>query len=61
MPIYEYKCKQCGAKFEIMRGITSSGEEVKCPKCGTRETERLFSAVCGHVPVANRGNLRFPT
>jgi putative FmdB family regulatory protein len=22
MPIYEYKCRKCGKKFEIMQGIT---------------------------------------
>jgi putative FmdB family regulatory protein len=62
MPIYEYNCEKCGAKFEIMRGITAIQEAVKCPKCGAVETKKLFSSVCcGSSTNLNRGNLRFPT
>ncbi len=61
MPIYEYHCEKCGAKFEIMRGITAGEEEIKCPRCGAKETKKLFSAVCGAGRVSNQGNLRFPT
>jgi putative FmdB family regulatory protein len=62
VPIYEYKCEKCDTKFEIMRGITAGDEEIKCPKCGAKDTRKLFSAVCGgHTQDTNRGNLRFPT
>lgn len=47
MPIYEYKCKKCGEKFEEFRYSKDSEKErdveVKCPKCGTNFPERLFS------------------
>jgi putative FmdB family regulatory protein len=66
MPIYEYKCPDCGVKFEILRGITSTNEEIKCPKCGAEKPERQLSAVCGPASgstshSASKGNLRFPT
>ena len=66
MPVYEYKCTQCGVKFEILRGITSTNEAVKCPSCGAEKPERLLSVVCGSTPHgtshgASKGNLRFPT
>jgi putative FmdB family regulatory protein len=62
MPVYEYNCEKCGSKFEILRGITASDEEVKCPKCGTEKPKRLFSVVCGGGHGASsKGNLRFPT
>jgi putative FmdB family regulatory protein len=40
MPIYEYKCKGCGTKFEqLVRG----DEKVKCPQCGKGRLDKLFS------------------
>ena len=40
MPIYEYKCRDCGKKFEkLVRGR----EKVTCPKCGKGRLDKLFS------------------
>ncbi len=40
MPIYEYRCKSCGKKFEkLIRG----SEKVKCPGCGKGSLDKLFS------------------
>ena len=33
MPIYDYRCVQCGHRFDLLRSM-SSRDEVKCPKCG---------------------------
>lgn len=44
MPIYEYKCQKCGAKFETRRSINENDKDVKCPKCGTESPRRVFSA-----------------
>lgn len=33
MPIYDYKCVQCGNRFDLLRSL-SSRDEVKCPRCG---------------------------
>jgi putative FmdB family regulatory protein len=43
MPIYEYECLRCGAKFERRRNITDSDTEINCPKCGAKDARRLFS------------------
>ncbi len=61
MPMYEYRCKQCGIKFEILRGITAADEDVKCPKCGAAKPEKLLSVTCGASRCESKGNLRFPT
>jgi len=48
MPIYEYKCENCGEKFEARRNIGDSDTELKCPKCGKREPRSIFSTFsCG--------------
>lgn len=43
MPIYEYKCQECGAKFEVFQKVGATNEEVVCPKCGAPRPLRQFS------------------
>lgn len=42
MPIFEFRCKECGEKFETLVFASQSGP-VKCEKCGSEETEKLMS------------------
>jgi len=47
MPIYEFECRKCGAKFEeLLRSSDSSG--VTCPKCGTNKIKRLMSTFAAY-------------
>jgi len=41
MPIYEFRCKDCGEVFEE---LILGKEEVKCKKCGSSKVEKLMSA-----------------
>ncbi len=43
MPIYEYVCKACKAKFEQLQRTMSSDVRVKCPECGSGNTSRELS------------------
>jgi putative FmdB family regulatory protein len=43
MPIYEFECEKCGARFEEL--LAAGAEEVACPSCGCERTRRLLSAV----------------
>jgi len=43
MPIYEYRCLECGEKFEKLLLSISSIPQVECPRCGGRKVEKLFS------------------
>jgi putative FmdB family regulatory protein len=42
MPLYEFRCESCGARFEALApvGTQSAG----CPKCESERTVRVFSA-----------------
>ena len=40
MPIFEYKCKKCGLKFEK---LVFGEEKIQCPKCKSTLLEKLFS------------------
>ncbi|MGC2606923.1 MAG: zinc ribbon domain-containing protein, partial [Silvibacterium sp.] len=42
MPLYEYRCKQCGHQFEKIQSF-SAPEEKECPVC-RGELEKLISA-----------------
>ena len=42
MPIYEYECRKCGARREVMQKVTDKPLS-KCKECGGR-LEKLLSA-----------------
>lgn len=42
MPIYEYKCSECGNGFEEL--VFSRDETPPCPQCGSTVVEKLMSA-----------------
>jgi putative FmdB family regulatory protein len=42
MPIYEFECEACGARFEE---LTPAGAAVACRQCGSERTRRLYSNV----------------
>ena len=42
MPIYEYRCRECG-DFEVLLGMGAATRESDCPGCGSA-ARRLMSA-----------------
>lgn len=43
MPIYEYKCRQCGKEMELMHKVSDPAPD-KCPECqATGSLEKLVS------------------
>lgn len=47
MPTYEYKCEQCGDRFEIVQSMTADRLTV-CQKCGGK-LRRLIGAGAGII------------
>lgn len=43
MPLYEYKCRKCHTRFELLRRMSDVDRNVKCPKCGSPAVEREIS------------------
>lgn len=43
MPLYEYACKDCECRFEILQRIGEGSEGLECPECESRELEKQFS------------------
>jgi putative FmdB family regulatory protein len=44
MPIFEYRCKKCNNKFEVLHKSSSNLQEVICPSCNSTENQKLFSS-----------------
>jgi len=42
MPIYEYRCDDCGQEFEYL--VLSSSEIPECPSCQKQNVSKLMSA-----------------
>jgi putative FmdB family regulatory protein len=42
MPIYEYLCRNCGERVEVL--VRSGSGAPSCPQCGSPLLEKLFSA-----------------
>lgn len=45
MPIYEFRCQRCHHIFELLALKREEMVEVKCPKCGSFEIERVMSRI----------------
>ena len=44
MPIFEYHCNACKTKFEVLQRTNNTKKTLKCPDCGTEDTQKRFSA-----------------
>lgn len=44
MPHYEFRCRTCGATFELRRAMARANDPAMCPE-GHRDTVKLLSAV----------------
>ena len=43
MPLYEYRCRACGERFEILQRLGEDGDKLTCPRCGEVRPERVLS------------------
>lgn len=52
MPIYEYKCDDCGKEHEIFfnKPIAEVVDPTNCPECGSEEIHKLISKSTFDIP-----------
>ena len=58
MPIYEYRCEDCGAEFEELTSVSNERQTLRCRHCESRRVTRLLSAFAvqaGSPPAAAEG------
>jgi len=49
MPIFEYKCNDCGKKFDVLHKSSTNLEEVICPDCQSKNSKKLLSSFSASV------------
>jgi putative FmdB family regulatory protein len=55
MPIYDYRCSECGTMFDVFHKVREVAGDVVCPSCQSTKAKRLISvtsvAVAGSSSV----------
>jgi len=47
MPIFEYACDECGAKFEKL--VRRSEDGIECPTCASKRLTQQLSTFAAHA------------
>lgn len=42
MPIFDFQCKECGNKFDLMIS-NKDKDKVQCTQCGSKDVKQLLS------------------
>ncbi len=45
MPLYEYDCSACGARFDVRGSVATGPEEARCPECRSGDVRRHYGSV----------------
>lgn len=59
MPIFEYKCDDCGTKFEKL--VRRTGQEIECPSCGQNHLKQELSTFSAHANGAPKQQAAMPS
>ncbi|MEW6652578.1 MAG: zinc ribbon domain-containing protein [Bacteroidota bacterium] len=49
MPIFEYKCNNCGKRFDVLHKSSTNLDEVVCPDCQSKNSKKLLSSFSAAV------------
>ncbi len=53
MPIYEYRCQDCGSVSEfLVSRIDGKPSDLKCGKCGSKKMSKALSTIAVHAAPA---------
>jgi putative FmdB family regulatory protein len=55
MPLYEYRCQQCGKRFEVLQKSGAGSDGVACPGCGSSEVAKQLSTFAASVSSGSSG------
>lgn len=42
MPLYRYKCEDCGSIMQVLEGVGRGNDEVRCKSCGSINLTKLL-------------------
>ena len=61
MPIYSYRCEDCGEVFDLLVGVGVDEEIPACQKCGGVNLEKLLSGFAVKSGGSGEGSCPAPT
>jgi putative FmdB family regulatory protein len=47
VPLYEYSCRSCDERFEVLQAMGAGARGLSCPECGGGELEKQHSTFSG--------------
>jgi putative FmdB family regulatory protein len=56
MPLYEYSCRLCQERFEVLQRMGAGGQEIRCPECGAADVERKLSTFAAAIAGGGRSS-----
>lgn len=60
MPLYEYTCRECGRRFEVLQKVGADATGVVCPSCGAGTVSKQFSTFASAVTGAQGTGATMP-
>jgi putative FmdB family regulatory protein len=54
MPLYEFRCNQCGKVFTFLVGVIANNTDPYCPRCGSTQLTKLISRIRAHLSEETR-------
>jgi putative FmdB family regulatory protein len=52
VPLYDFRCRSCGERFEALTKVDGRPD---CPVCGASEPDRLLGSFAGPFKIGVRG------
>lgn len=49
MPVFEYRCTDCGSSYEILHKSSEREDLIECPSCHSKEYKKKFSTFAASV------------
>ena len=60
MPIYEYRCEDCGTRFEKLVRRSPEPAKLECPSGGKSRLEQQFSTFAAHAAASKAAQSEAP-
>ena len=42
MPIFEYECRSCKERFEVLQKVNEDNSRLRCPKCQAERPHKIL-------------------